>query len=417
MQRIGILHGREATVSLRDLVRASANDYRLAFFVDSADTGADLTSAVSAVGDLLSARPDEWVAAARAAELEGVTTFDDRYVERLEQITKAIGVRGPSASASVWDKLEQRVLLNAHGASDVEARALSTREELAVARQELGPRVIVKPRRSSTGRGIVIADATVSDAELWGRVRRQSHGPQMVEQLMDASTDAVRTGLAPYVSVDTVSVGTSRHHFLLLDKLPLVGGFRETGAIGRTSMSRQATRAVLGAVDRALHALGVADRLTHTEVRMTSSGPQVIEVNGRLGGYNQRFTRYLSQKDACRAGLDVAVGRVPDLVGAPEIEQVHAGLLMLPLESVDPNDVFRAGEALRSTPSIKALDAAAVTSTTSRTVVAWMVDDTRRGVLDALSDALDSVERDQRLATIVDARWRSSVRATTRSEE
>ncbi len=65
----------------------------------------------------------------------------------------------------------------------------------------------------------------------------------------------------------------------------------------------------------ALDALDVRWRVTHTELRVTQSEVEIIEVNGRVGGYLARLLRPLGGPDLVRAALTVALGRVPNCEG------------------------------------------------------------------------------------------------------
>ena len=68
-------------------------------------------------------------------------------------------------------------------------------------------------------------------------------------------------------------------------------------------------------------ALGIDRTVTHTEVRLTASGPKIIEVNGRLGGDVIPYVaRLASGLDLPAASADIAAGAEPDL------SATHAGV-------------------------------------------------------------------------------------------
>lgn len=48
---------------------------------------------------------------------------------------------------------------------------------------------------------------------------------------------------------------------------------------------------VLELAGAALRALGITDGVTHVEIELTSDGPRLIEVNGRMGGYVHALLR------------------------------------------------------------------------------------------------------------------------------
>lgn len=72
--------------------------------------------------------------------------------------------------------------------------------------------------------------------------------------------------------------------------------------------------AVLSVVTEAHAALGIRTGLTHTELRLTPTGPRVVEVNGRLGGdFIPLLGALATGVDLVAAACDIALGRTPDL--------------------------------------------------------------------------------------------------------
>jgi biotin carboxylase len=65
----------------------------------------------------------------------------------------------------------------------------------------------------------------------------------------------------------------------------------------------------------AAHEIAGLDRLvSHSEFRLTSRGPRLIEINPRIGGDLIPLPGYLAEgADVAGAAADVALGRAPDL--------------------------------------------------------------------------------------------------------
>jgi biotin carboxylase len=60
--------------------------------------------------------------------------------------------------------------------------------------------------------------------------------------------------------------------------------------------------------------LGVTERITHTEIKLTASGPRIIEVNGRPGGDLIPYLGALTTGiDAALVAAEVACGKEPNL--------------------------------------------------------------------------------------------------------
>jgi hypothetical protein len=408
--KIAVLHGPGASASARDILLACGGEYHPVFLVSPGSReGERLAGMLSKVAEVTVADRREWAAAAEDAGAVGATTFVDQYVPDLEDVVRALGLRGATAEGGCWDKLAQRELLNAAGASCAPVLPVASLEEFASARSIIGPAGILKPRRSSTGRGIRVVSAGEQTSAVWAELISR-HGmarmPGYVyEQLMDgAGGDG---WLAPYVSVDTVSRGTERIHFGLFDKLPLLREFIETGHVGPSGVAPEARAEILATASRALDALGVADRITHTEVRLTSAGPQVIEVNGRLGGYVQGLSESLTGANPVRMALDAAAGASPAVPPLPDPQSVsHAvAAVVLPLDTGSPVLARHATWMLRSHPLVKSVEVPAPVDSTLSYAGAWLEARSREGLFTAIATTITDVCADPAVREAVDTTW------------
>ena len=65
---------------------------------------------------------------------------------------------------------------------------------------------------------------------------------------------------------------------------------------------------MVASTDVALRALGVRSGITHTEFKLTADGPRLIEVNGRLGGFQHELQQRAAGQDLLELALAVACG-------------------------------------------------------------------------------------------------------------
>lgn len=405
-ERVAVLHGSQPSVAVRELVRAAQGSYRLLFVVEATgEVSSAETNLLARLGEVVVAPTSAWPEEVGRARVRGVTTFDDRYVEDLEQVARACGLPGSSRLAHPWDKYVQRRALNAAGASSAEVRLLSgTAIELAA---EIGLPAVVKPLRGSTSRGVAIVN-TIAELE---RARRAHPGDLLLEQLMDVDEGSARPGYAPFVSVETASDATRRVHFAVTDKLELVDGYLETGHVTPSRLPEPTVRSVVATVDRALDALGVSARVTHTEVRLTSSGPQVIEVNGRLGGFVQGLVRRSAALDAAALALRVATGGcVADIASYDDAPQrAPSAVVLVPLRHASDEQARALLVQLRDHPDVAAVGLPAPVDDGFRSVGAW----TRPGTDVAVAAMVDAVVTQvaaSPLAHLIDAAWLASCR-------
>jgi biotin carboxylase len=385
---------------------------RPTFFIAEDDELSSFAAMVSRVADTRPVVGNDCVAAVAESAPHGVVTFDDRLVDAVEDVCHHLGLPGGSTVADPWDKLVQRERLNQAGASAVRFRGVSTRSDIDTARADIGRTGILKPRRSSTGRGVRIAADGDSTDGLWRDIAAHSAPADvryLYEELMD---DLGGDGwLGPFVSIDTASLGAERHHFGMFDKMPLARGYLETGHIGPTTISPDRARSIIAVVESALDALGVRDRITHTEVRLTSAGPQVIEVNGRLGGYVQGLCASLVGLDATRVALEMACGGEPAVPSLDDLRKADHTVVavQLPLMTADTDAVRRLTRHMRSHPSVCAVETPQPVSAELRYAGAWVEAPSRGAALADIAAIVSSICDDPADRDLIVAQWRDAV--------
>ena len=78
---------------------------------------------------------------------------------------------------------------------------------------------------------------------------------------------------------------------------------------------------------RCLEALGVRSRVTHTELKLSPAGIELIEVNGRTAGYLAKLLQAAGGEDLIRCALMLAAGQAPRPTGRHPLDHT---LLLLP---------------------------------------------------------------------------------------
>lgn len=71
--------------------------------------------------------------------------------------------------------------------------------------------------------------------------------------------------------------------------------------------------AIREAARQGVEALGLRSTPAHVEIMLTGSGPKIIEIGARIGGYRPRLYEYASGIDLYKAAVDIAHGERPDL--------------------------------------------------------------------------------------------------------
>lgn len=369
---LGVLHQPYGPVALREIYQAASGLCQPVVMLRQpvAEAYPDLVEiarTLFGVHILPAVRPAGSVADAVAGlGLCGVTTFHDAELELAEEFARALRLPGVGRLASPWDKLNQRQAFARAGLSRLRAAAVDSAATFLDAVRVVGLPAVLKPRRATGGAGVTfIRDA--GDVSFQQR-RRTAWTGLLLETLISASVHPSGVSwLADYVSVETVNAGTTRSHVAIFDKTPVNVTPRagadgsdivaETGDITPSRLPPDVRDLALMRTSAALDALDVRWRVTHTELRVTPTEVEVIEVNGRVGGYQTRLLRPLGGPDLVRAALTVALGRVPDSAEPVDAGRGYMYGLYLPFprrDGVVASQVTRAD--LRSLPGVVGVD-------------------------------------------------------------
>lgn len=257
------------------------------------------------------AEPDDRTKAVCAADPAGIVTFCDALVWDTARLAWRAGLPGhsPHTARSITDKFAQRRVLAAAGLQEIEFRLVKSPSAVVDAVHELKRPVIVKPVHgqgsSNTFHVASPADLRSTLASLNGALRDGF----VVEEELAGNPGALGPGVGDYVSVETVTV-EGRHHVVgVVGRLSLAPPFRERGAFYPSNLDPATMAAVCALVLRALTAMGVTVGVCHTEVKLTPKGPDIIEVNGRLGGHVSWLIRRNGGPDLIDMALQASLGR------------------------------------------------------------------------------------------------------------
>lgn len=247
---------------------------------------------------------------------DGVITSCDYYLPTVARIADRLGLPGPGPEAvenACRKDATRRVLADA-GLPGPRFALHEEWADLARAAREIGYPLVVKPVDLCAGMYVrrvddeaQLAEAVRALSEFPVNARGQRREPAvLLEELLDG----------PEVSVETVSYAGAVHVVGVTDKS--IGGapaFIETGHMFPADLTSADTEAAEQTTLAALKALGLTDGVVaHTEIKLTSAGPRVVEVNPRPAGNRiTELVRHVTGIDLAAAFVDVALGRRPDL--------------------------------------------------------------------------------------------------------
>ncbi|MGW1615699.1 ATP-grasp domain-containing protein [Streptomyces sp. NPDC002285] len=247
---------------------------------------------------------------------DGVITSCDYYLPTVARIAGRLGLPGPGPEAvenACRKDATRRVLADA-GLPGPRFAVHEEWADLVRAANEIGYPLVVKPVDLCAGMFVrrvddegQLSSAVRALADFPVNARGQRRTPAvLLEELLDG----------PEVSVETVSYAGAVHLVGVTDKS--LGGapaFIETGHMFPAALSLADIEAAEQTTLGALKALGLTDGVVaHTEIKLTSAGPRVVEVNPRPAGNRiTELVRHVTGIDLAAAFVDVALGRRPDL--------------------------------------------------------------------------------------------------------
>lgn len=241
---------------------------------------------------------------------DGIVAFVDQRIELAAALAERLGLRyaSPEVARRLVDKTEQRATLRAAGVPGPDFWVLpagsSRADRVALAEQVVFPAVL-KPAEGSGSMGIyhltnpndLVGLDELDEAPVASLIEEYVAGPSMPT-----------AWYADYLSVESVVSDGHISHVALTGRFPLAEPYRETGNFIPALVADDLRSEVTALAGDALRALGIRDAVTHAEIKLSDSGPKLIEVNGRLGGRPPFVLRSVSDTNLFQVALQLAVG-------------------------------------------------------------------------------------------------------------
>lgn len=251
--------------------------------------------------------------AAREHKIDGIMTLASdmpmRTVAAVAKELELVGVTEETALAAT-DKGIMRQRLQEFGVPVPAFYKVNTRDEYYQAINKLGVKCIVKPADNSGSRGVDLL-SNLEDSQEIEKAYHYSksfsrNGTIVVEEYMEG----------PEVSVETLSLAGKCHVIQITDKLTTGAPyFVEMGHNQPSLIPKNIQQQIEKVAKMAVKALGIQNGPSHTEIKVTSEGPKIVEIGARLGGDN--ITTHLvplsTGVDMVEACIRIALGEIPDL--------------------------------------------------------------------------------------------------------
>jgi biotin carboxylase len=209
---------------------------------------------------------------------DAVVSFTEYGLEPASRCALDLGVPGDNLRAVLQtrDKTRTRDLLNRHGLSPVRHRVCTAPADALDFMAGLGGQpVVLKPPAGGLSEGVYLVETPAQLGERWGWTSEVADGHVLAEEYL--------TG--PEYSVESVSRNGEHEVVMITEKLTTgLPRFVEIGhqAPARLDPGEQAR--IVELIDTFLDLIEQKTGPVHTELRLTPSGPRLIEAQTRIGG-------------------------------------------------------------------------------------------------------------------------------------
>ena len=255
----------------------------------------------------------EAVAAAHArSPFDGALTYIETNVELTASIIADLNLLGPTPEAThrCRDKLLTRRALRHTGLFSPECVEIDNQNLDRLANSFPFPAVL-KPRRGYASINIVKVDVPQQLRPAWDLVHRDGNAAADLrrEFLLEEYLDG------PEFSLETAVANGRVWPVCVTDKHKSAEPyFEEVGHRVPASVPPEDAAEAAETVRCAVSALGLDNCVIHPELKRTSRGWAIVELNARLGGCKiPRLVELATGVDLCRAAADIAIGRFPTL--------------------------------------------------------------------------------------------------------
>jgi biotin carboxylase len=248
------------------------------------------------------------LAFARSCHIDGVMTIAAEYpVPTLAYLCEQLDLRGirPSHAEAATNKRKMREVFHACGVPSPISLHVTDVDNAIWAVAELGMKVVVKPTVSNGKKGITSLPKGASRNDVRQAFDRAVFYSRSDGALIEEYVDGNEFSVEAITAAGNTQIVAITEKFTSGDPY-----FVEFGHVQPARISRFAAEQLRSTAQSAINAIGITDSPTHTEIRLSSRGPKVIEIGARLGGgfIASHLTPLTTGVDIVGAAIRVALG-------------------------------------------------------------------------------------------------------------
>lgn len=252
----------------------------------------------------------------RKSKIEGILTFSEYQLETASKYCERLGLIGHSLDTvlALTDKFIQRETLSENNVSSIRY-AILEKDCIEKTAEYIKFPAILKPRVGA-GSKWTTKVSSVEDIK-----NALAEGPSDLEYVLEEFLvgDCLFADkfYGDYVSVESIHQNGKSKQVCITAKLPLTEHFAESGMFVPHPFSTNLAESILEIESKAMKAMGIKEGITHTEIKLTANGPQIIEINGRLGGYVPQIIKRAMGLDLIKIALVLSLGKEANINTKP----------------------------------------------------------------------------------------------------
>lgn len=214
----------------------------------------------------------------RIDPFDAVVSYTEYGLEPASRVAGELGVAGDNLTAvlATRDKTRMRELLQRNGLSPVRYRVCAGLDEARGFLEDLGGGpIVLKPIDGGLSEGVFIVESAAELAQRWAMTSATTTGPVLAEEFLRG----------PEFSVETISHDGVHEIAMITGKLTTPAPrFVELGHQVPARLDPAARGRIEELVREFLDLIGQATGPAHTEIKLTPTGPKLIESQTRIGG-------------------------------------------------------------------------------------------------------------------------------------
>ncbi|MFD7866966.1 ATP-grasp domain-containing protein [Streptomyces sp. NPDC059783] len=246
-------------------------------------------------------------------EIGGVLTWGEFSAANAASLAAHLQTDGPDPAAvrACRNKAHARAVFDTYGVPSAGWSSVNDPDQLRRAAASLGYPFVLKPAAAAGSAGVIRIDSPTDLNAAYAFTARAAES----HEVTSAGFVAEEYLDGPEISIEVVMDGGEYTAvavtFKSLGEPPY---FEETGHLVAPTLRGPATDEAEKVAFQALRLLGLTHGAAHVEMRLTSTGPRIIEVNPRLGGdLIPHLVHLATGVDLVAVAADLAMGHTPDL--------------------------------------------------------------------------------------------------------